>query len=416
MKRVLLNLLVLVAGVSFIFPQNVSAYNFGDFRSMTLTVKAWKALGEKDLDAVIAYTDKCLELYAEEAASMQASLTDYVLGDKEEVFAYWALNDVATILFIQGEAYRQAGMMEEAKASYQKLIAEFTYGQCWDTGGWFWKPDEAAKAKIKMIASGSTVDFGDYKSATLIAKAWQALADEDLDSVLTYADKCRELYGEEAKKQQGNLLDYVTGTNGDVFANWALNDVATCLFIEGEMYRQVNMEDEAKVVYQKLINEYTYGQCWDPSGWFWKPAEAAEAKISMMETGSAIDFGDYKSSRLTSKAWEALANKDFESVYVYVDKCLELYGEEARKMQNSLTEYPWETQEEISSYWALNDVGTCLFVKAVALEEDGDLAGAKKVYKKLIDEFYFAQTWDVDGWFWKPSAAAEEKLDELAGK
>ena len=39
---------------------------------------------------------------------------------KEKVFSMWALNDVATALFIQGEAYRRAGMMDEAKAAFNK--------------------------------------------------------------------------------------------------------------------------------------------------------------------------------------------------------------------------------------------------------------------------------------------------------
>ena len=283
MKRILLNLLVLAMGVVFIFPQNVSAYDFGDFRSVTLVGKAWRALGEKDLDAVLAYTNKGLELYAEEASSMQAGLTDYVPSDsKDEIFAYWALNDVATCLFIQGEAYRNAEMLEEAKLVYQKLIDEYTYGQCWDAGGWFWKPAEAAKAKIKMMETGSAIDFGDSKSATLIGKAWGAIADEDLEAVVAYTKKCLEVYGEEAAKQQSALQDYVVGTDEEVFVNWALNDVATILFIQGQAYQKAGMPEEAKASYQKLIAEFTYGQCWDPAGWFWKPAEAASEEIEKM--------------------------------------------------------------------------------------------------------------------------------------
>ena len=51
--------------------------------------------------------------YAGQAKKMQESLTDYPAGTPEEIHAYWALNDVATSLFIQGEAYRKAGMMNE---------------------------------------------------------------------------------------------------------------------------------------------------------------------------------------------------------------------------------------------------------------------------------------------------------------
>ena len=135
----------------------------------------------------------------------------------------------------------------------------------------------------------------------------------------------------------------------------------------------------------------------------------------MIETGSTLDFGDYKSVTLATKAWEALNNKDLAGVNAYVGKCLELYSDQAKEMQKSLTEYPWESKEKIFSYWALNDVGTCLFIKGEAYKNAGKVADAKKAYNQLIDEFSFAQCWDPQGWFWKPKEAAEQKLDELKG-
>ncbi|OGX22105.1 MAG: hypothetical protein A2Y03_08950, partial [Omnitrophica WOR_2 bacterium GWF2_38_59] len=140
MKKIFIVTLLLMASFGFVSPKAAMAYNFGDFRSVTLTTKAWEALNQKDTEAVLAYTNKCLELYAEQAIKMQSELTDYPQGKQDEIFSYWALNDVATSLFIQGEAYRRADMKEEAKAVYKKLMTEFTYGQAWDTNGWFWKP------------------------------------------------------------------------------------------------------------------------------------------------------------------------------------------------------------------------------------------------------------------------------------
>ena len=66
-------------------------------------------------------------------------------GNKDNIFQYWALNDVGTALFILGEAYRNAGQYEEAAQAYKKLINEYFYAQCWDPKGWFWKPAEAAE-------------------------------------------------------------------------------------------------------------------------------------------------------------------------------------------------------------------------------------------------------------------------------
>ena len=40
-------------------------------------------------------------------------------------------------------------------------------------------------------------------------------------------------------------------------------------------------------------------------------------------------------------------------------------------MQNSLTEYPWESKDKIFGYWALNDVGTALYIQGEALRKAG---------------------------------------------
>ncbi len=263
------------------------AYNFGDFRSETLVGKAWKALSEKDIEAVLAYTNKCIELYSDQAKKMQASLTDYPKGTNDEIFAFWALNDVSTALFIQGEVYRNANMMDEAKAAYQKLIDEFSFGQCFDTKGWFWKPADAAKEKLAMIESGSNIDFGDYSSVTLTTKAWKALQDKDIDSVVAYTNKCLELYSDKATQMQNSLTEYPIEKD-KIFSYWALNDVGTCLYIKGVAFLNAGVPDLAKKALQKLVDEYSYSQCWDPNGWFWKPADAAQEKLDELEASNVL--------------------------------------------------------------------------------------------------------------------------------
>ena len=104
MKKVLLVFAVILIGISMLFITDASAYNFGDFRSETLTTKAWQALSAKDTEAVLAYTNKCLELYAEQAKKMQDSLEGYPEGEKEKIFSYWALNDVTNISFYPGRS------------------------------------------------------------------------------------------------------------------------------------------------------------------------------------------------------------------------------------------------------------------------------------------------------------------------
>ncbi len=278
-KRSFFLTMVMALAMTFLAPQIAAAYNYGDYRSVTLATKAWNALNAEDLEAVLAYTNKCIELYADPAKKMQESLFEYPAGENEEIFSYWALNDVATCLFIQGEAYRQKDMLDEAKAAYQKIIDEYSFGQCWDEGGWFWKPAESAKEKIAMIESGSDLDFGDYSSSAITTKAWEALNSGDYDDVMAYTDKCIELYADKAAEMQASLTEYAWEDNEKIFSYWALNDVGASYFIRGEAFFKQGKMADAKAAYQKVVDDYFYAQCWDPQGWFWKPAEAAQMKI-----------------------------------------------------------------------------------------------------------------------------------------
>lgn len=294
MKKVGYVLTFLFLTAALVCPGTAAAYNYGDFRSVTLTGKAWEALKDNDLEAVLAYTNKCIELYADAAKKMQNSLNDFPKGTDEEIHGYWAINDVSTSLFIQGEAYRKAQMKDEALAAYKQIVSDYSYGQAWDTGGWFWKPAEAAKEKIAMIESGSNLDFGDYKSSTLTTKAWQALNANDANAVIAYTDKVLELYEEKAKEMQAGMTEYAWESPEAIFSKWALNDVGTALYIKGEVLKSKGDYKEAKQAYKKLVDNYFYAQCWDPGpnnenfdpakGWFWKPAEAAQEKLDELQS------------------------------------------------------------------------------------------------------------------------------------
>ncbi|MDP2939494.1 MAG: tetratricopeptide repeat protein [Candidatus Omnitrophota bacterium] len=285
MKRIIL-VLILGMALSLIMPAISKAeYNFGDNRSVTLTTKAWEALDKGDIEAVLAFTNKCITLYTEQAKAMQASLKDYVKseaegGTNQDVFNYWALNDIGTCLFIQGEAFRKAKMDEEAKEAYKTVIDKYSFAQCWDPKGWFWKPAEAAKERLMAIETGKSYDFGDYRSETLTVKAWAALDANDLDAVLVYTNKCIDLYKDKAKQMQSSLKAYPWKTNEEIFSYWALNDVGTCLFIQGKALRSANKIEEAKAAFKRIIDEFSYSQCWDPKGWFWKPVDGAREQLA----------------------------------------------------------------------------------------------------------------------------------------
>lgn len=127
-----------------------------------------------------------------------------------------------------------------------------------------------------------------------------------------------------------------------------------------------------------------------------------------------LDFGDYKSSTLTEKAWQALDQKDYASVLGYTQKCIDMFKDKAVEMQKALTAAPdTSDKEKVFANWALNDVGTCYFIQAKAFEEQGNSKEALAAYKFLSDNLSYAQCWDPKGWFWSPAGAAKDRVAAL---
>jgi tetratricopeptide (TPR) repeat protein len=249
-------------------------YDFGDLTSQTLAMKGWDALSRGDHQAVEAYTKKCIQLYESKAIQQNASLTEF--APKDKAFSYWALNDVATSYFILGQSLLPQGKVKEAQTAFQTVVDQFQYAQAWDPKGWFWKVAEASIDKLMTI--GTPYDFGDYKSETLTTKAWGALANDDHRGVELYTKKCFELYEDDAKRQQAELTDFAP--KDKVFSYWALNDVATSYFIWGESLLAQQRYQEAKVAFERIIDEFSFAQAWDPKGWFWKLAVGARDRLN----------------------------------------------------------------------------------------------------------------------------------------
>ena len=229
---------------------------------------------ERQLAAAKAYVKKCIALYESKALQQSATVVDFAPG--ESAFNYWALNDVATSYFILGQILEAEGQQTEARQIYNTVITRFPYAQAWDPKGWFWKVAEAASDKLTTMGTG--YDFGDYTSQTLTTRAWGASDQKDHHGVEIYTKKCIELYEKDAIEQQTKLTDYAP--KGKAFNYWALNDVATSYFILGQSLMAQGRHEEAKVVFERVVNDFYYAQCWDPKGWFWKVAVASRGKIN----------------------------------------------------------------------------------------------------------------------------------------
>ena len=158
---------------------------------------------------------------------------------------------------------------------------------------WFvWAPLVAAASPVTTVEpvpfghdDPSTIDFGDYTSLTLMVNAWEALEDEEGEAVEAYTTTCINFYSSQATQQQAALskiVDWRKEGKDAAFANWALNDVATCYFIRGVSRMRQGKHAEAKADFETIIKDFSYALCWDPKGWFWSVAEGAKHRANQL--------------------------------------------------------------------------------------------------------------------------------------
>ncbi len=241
-------------------------------------------------------------------------------------------------------------------------------------------------------------------SAALTQQAWKALEKGNYQDVFMITDECEKRFGVRAQKQQAMLTAVPPPEKSFTYS--ALNDVATCMFIKGKALRQFKRNEEAKQVFRTIIRDYRFAQCWDPKGWFWKVAGAAQDEINCIDFN--LDFGNYTSETLTAKAWKAYVAHRYEAMDFYIRKCVELYGDAAERMQSDLTDYPAKGQE--ADYWALNDVATCLYIRGKSLQRQGRNKEAAAVYQDILDRYSFGLCYDPNGWYWKVAEEAKRNL------
>jgi hypothetical protein len=150
--------------------------------------------------------------------------------------------------------------------------------------------EDVVKEVVEDVLEDKSLDLGDKSSATITGKAWESFGAKKYDETVKYANACIKLYEKEAIEMQASLTEPVDSSDKDaVHSKWALNDVGTCYFIIGQALEAQDKKAEAAEAYKQLVKKVSFAQCWDPQGWFWKPADAAKKQIKILELEAADD-------------------------------------------------------------------------------------------------------------------------------
>ena len=132
-----------------------------------LTGKAWSALGNNNFDEVERLANEAVRRWGENARKRNNGLSK--LPSTKEAKGYATLNELATIVWLKGEALLKKGDREGALAAYYTVLADFNYGQTWDTKGWYWSPAASCRDRIAELSPKSIKELS-LDTAPLPAK------------------------------------------------------------------------------------------------------------------------------------------------------------------------------------------------------------------------------------------------------
>lgn len=130
----------------------------------------------------------------------------------------------------------------------------------------------------------------------LLKNAWDSFNRQDYAGAIRLASPCADQFVRQAQREQarieagetpkpvppGPVPDPNSQGPKRTFANGVLNDAAACLFIVGASQERTSLCADARKTYQTLA-KLTYARVWDPKGWFWSPAEAAEDGLDRLK-------------------------------------------------------------------------------------------------------------------------------------
>ncbi len=148
--------------------------------SEDMVVRAWNLLNDGDNDHAIQQAQATIQEWSPWALRLQEKKTLKVgrlieysgtAEQRQEIFGYWALNDVAAAYFVLGKAFDNKGHYAQASGAFKQIATRYPLAQIWDPRGWFWSPVDSIREdfvsasprryrNILPVMAGSPMGFG----------------------------------------------------------------------------------------------------------------------------------------------------------------------------------------------------------------------------------------------------------------
>lgn len=256
------------------------------------------------------------------------------------------------------------------------------------------------------------------------AAAWLAFKGGDVRGAIRHADVCIREFRGAANRRQKELDDKkelvpsgrVNAAQKEaIFKNGPLNDVATCYYIKALSAARLGQRAATAAALLEAA-KYPAARAWDPRGWFWAPAVAAEQFRTNPELAGKPPHEAY-----AALTWAAFNRGAHAIAIKHADRCIAEFHQAAQEMEQDLAkrnirlptgEVDEATKQAIFENGLLNDVAVCLLLKGQSAEARGDRRGAVAAYRDAA-KLSRARSWDPRGWFWSPAEKSGDRLEVL---
>lgn len=100
------------------------------------------------------------------------------------------------------------------------------------------------------------------------------------------------------------------------------------------------------------------------------------------------------SSCLTNAAFQHLYASDLETAEELAMRAIQMFSADADAQQNQLGIGVFPSEDDVNSYWALNDIGGAYFILGEVARKQERTQEAKESYCEIISRYPSAQSWD----------------------
>jgi tetratricopeptide (TPR) repeat protein len=124
---------------------------------------------------------------------------------------------------------------------------------------------------------------------------------------------------------------------------------------------------------------------------------------------------EHSSSEIVRLSWKASTDGDLKTLSSLVDEIIKTYGEQAHMQASQLSSFP--AHNKIDNYKVMSNVATALFIKAETLMHQGKNDDAKNLFKNIITQYPWSQSFDPSrGGYWSIAEKSQDSIDVMEGK